>query len=154
MTLSGTPEVSTTVWPKTNVRFSKRDNSLQNSHLKKIVTFLLGNMVSSISINGTRIICEFWSPWVKNLLRLGYLDLKGNPLSPHLEEAAGACFTHRDCELAATRVSLNTQKDCFRLFLLAYLKIVSLFGTDFYPSRMTNNFWFSKNFQNIQKRSI
>ena len=72
---------------------------------------------------------------LKNLLRLGYLDLKGNPLSPHLEEAAGACFTHRDCELAATRVSLNTQKDCFRLFytIQAYLKIVYYFWYRFLP---------------------
>jgi len=32
------------------------------------------------------------------------LDLKGNPLSPHLQEAAGACFSNRDCEQAARRV--------------------------------------------------
>jgi len=41
--------------------------------------------------------------WI-NLKKVSYLDLKGNPLSAHLQDAAGACFTNRDCELAASRV--------------------------------------------------
>ena len=41
------------------------------------------------------------------MFRLNYLDLKGNPLSPHLQEAAGPCFSNRDCEQAARRVSLS-----------------------------------------------
>ena len=32
------------------------------------------------------------------------MDLSGNPLSPHLQTAAGDCSSQRECQLAATRV--------------------------------------------------
>lgn len=38
------------------------------------------------------------------LFRLYYLDLKGNPLSPHLQDAAGDCSSKYECEKAAIRV--------------------------------------------------
>ena len=38
------------------------------------------------------------------IFRLYFLDLQGNPLSPHLQTAAGDCDSNHECQLAASRV--------------------------------------------------